>query len=628
MSPARTRRTSSASPVSTLSIPIDPVTTSQVCKVATLSARCCDAVQGHLGIQSERAVCGNTPWRTVTMSRLNLALVTMAVLAGACYKDDTTIGPEGRKPMAQVLITDDPFPFDSVQNVWVYIVSIAASTQADTGGSADSMSWVTLAEPHRQVDLLTLQQGLTDSLGGAEVTADQYKAVRVIIDADSSAGIRWMNGSMAPMRWGGAGRQAIHSFVQAAIDVADSGAVIVIDFDVGRSFAYNNLGDGAFDFFPALRAVNRAATGDITGTVQRDSSSGGIGPVGNATVSAWGGGPSNWFILSTGKTDAAGHYRLAYLLPGTYIVGVDPPASLSNLASSLDSNVVVTRGAETTRNITLSAFRGSVFIQGASSMLVYHTNPLEAIVVNAQHQQDPNASVVWANLDTAVLGLVVDSVRFARVTSRTVGSGRNLAKTGSLGDTLTLVVTPSALPSHHRLGGGFRNPWVDQAVPGFGSLLKWMLVHRTTRPRPRDPDPSVFARVRPAFVAPRAPASQLTVTWVGHASLLVQMSGRNILTDPMWSERASPVGFAGPRRWVPPGIALDDLPPLDVVLQSHNHYDHLDDHTVRSLAQRHPHASWVVPLGLGSFVQKRGVRAAVVELDWWQEHAIDSLRIT
>jgi len=189
------------------------------------------------------------------------------------------------------------------------------------------------------------------------------------------------------------------------------------------------------------------------------------------------------------------------------------------------------------------------------------------------------------------------------------------------------AVTPSPLPSHHRLGGGFRNPWVDQAVPGFGSLLKWMLVHRTTRPRPKDPDPAVFARVRPAFVAPRAPASRLTVTWVGHASLLVQMSGLNILTDPMWSERASPVAFAGPRRWVPPGIALDDLPPLDVVLQSHNHYDHLDDHTVRSLAQRHPHASWVVPLGLGSFVQKRGARAAVVELDWWQEHTIDSLRI-
>lgn len=188
------------------------------------------------------------------------------------------------------------------------------------------------------------------------------------------------------------------------------------------------------------------------------------------------------------------------------------------------------------------------------------------------------------------------------------------------------AVAPSALRSHYRPGGGFRNPWVDQAVPGFGSLLKWMLVHRTTRPRPKDPDPSVFVRVAPSFVAPRAPAPQLTITWVGHASLLIQLHGRNILADPMWSERASPVQFAGPRRWVAPGIAFDDLPPLDVVLQSHNHYDHLDDRTVRSLTRHHPQALWVVPLGLESFVRGRGADT-VVELDWWQEHTIDTLRI-
>ena len=165
-------------------------------------------------------------------------------------------------------------------------------------------------------------------------------------------------------------------------------------------------------------------------------------------------------------------------------------------------------------------------------------------------------------------------------------------------------------------------------MPGFGGLLKWMLVHRTTRPRPKDPDPSVFTRVQPSFVRPRASASQLTVTWVGHASLLIQLNGLNILTDPMWSERASPVQFIGPRRWVPPGIALDDLPPLDVVLQSHNHFDHLDDFTVRQLAQRHRQAFWLTPLGLATFVRKRGARAsAVAELDWWQEHAVDSLRI-
>ncbi len=165
-------------------------------------------------------------------------------------------------------------------------------------------------------------------------------------------------------------------------------------------------------------------------------------------------------------------------------------------------------------------------------------------------------------------------------------------------------------------------------MPGFGSLLKWMLVHRTTRPRPQDPDPSVFTRVPPDFVPPRAARSQLTVTWVGHSSLLIQLNGLNILTDPMWSERASPVQFAGPRRWVRPGIAFEDVPPLDVVLVSHNHYDHLDAPTVRRLARAHPEAFWIVPLGLAAFVRDRGVSAhRVRELDWWQEHIIGSLRI-
>src|SRR5204862_473925 len=83
-------------------------------------------------------------------------------------------------------------------------------------------------------------------------------------------------------------------------------------------------------------------------------------------------------------------------------------------------------------------------------------------------------------------------------------------------------------------GGGFRNPWVAQAVPGFGGLLKWVLVHRTTRPRPKDPDPSAFTHVAPAFVTPRAPATRLTLPWVGHASLLLQIDGLNRLGDTLW----------------------------------------------------------------------------------------------
>lgn len=386
------------------------------------------------------------------MSRLSFALlaaVATAVTAIACYQDDAASPNNVQRRATRVLITDAPFPFDTVQSVDVYIISISASTEPDTGGSAGNMHWVPIVEPHRQINVLSLQRGTTSLLGEGQIPADLYKAIQVIIDVDSSA-VRFKDGSEAVVRWGGSGRQALHTFVEAAMDVPIDGADIVLDFDVGNSFAYNNLGDGAFDFFPWIRAVNEAATGSISGTVSSDTSAGGpAGPVANATVGAWGGGPTNWYIYSTGTTDAAGHYKLAYLLPGTYIVGVDPKLP-SGLASDLDSNVVVTRGADTPHSVVLSAFRGSIYIYGASSMIVNRTNRLEAIVVNAQHEQDTTAAVVWQNLDTAVLGLR-DSLRFAYVTSKKVGSGRIVASSGALVDTLAIFVAPdSSQPAPRR----------------------------------------------------------------------------------------------------------------------------------------------------------------------------------
>ncbi len=385
------------------------------------------------------------------MSRLNLALMTLAVLTVGCYKDDAS-GPARGKPMAKVLITDAPFPFDTVESVDVYIVSIAASTDPDTGTSADSMSWVTITAPHRQVNLLALQQGMTELLGEGQLDADRYSAVRVIIDGDSSR-IRFTDGTTALVHWGGTGQQAIHAFVEAAVDVPAQGTDIVIDFDVGRSFQYNDLGDGGFNFIPWIRAVNRAATGSIAGIVRQDSSAGAPSPIADATVRGWGSSQGNWQVFTTGVTDAAGHYRLAYLLPGNYIIDVLPPSG-SSLGEVLDSNVAVVRGVETTHNVTLSQYGGAMFISGANSMLVNHTNRLAAFVVNAQHQQDSNAVVAWQNLDTAVLGLAtyLDSTRVARVTSKIVGTGRIIATSGQLTDTLVIHVaadTSSGPSAHH-----------------------------------------------------------------------------------------------------------------------------------------------------------------------------------
>ena len=105
------------------------------------------------------------------------------------------------------------------------------------------------------------------------------------------------------------------------------------------------------------------------------------------------------------------------------------------------------------------------------------------------------------------------------------------------------------------------------------------------------------------------------LTWIGHASFLVRMDGTTFLTDPMFSQRASPLSFAGPPRLVPPGLALDTLPPVDFALVSHDHYDHLDLPSVRALARRG--VRFVVPAGLGELVRAAG--GAATELGWWEQ---------
>ncbi|GLC42416.1 hypothetical protein PLESTM_001330900 [Pleodorina starrii] len=117
------------------------------------------------------------------------------------------------------------------------------------------------------------------------------------------------------------------------------------------------------------------------------------------------------------------------------------------------------------------------------------------------------------------------------------------------------------------------------------------------------------------------PADGVQAVWVGHATVLVQMGGMTFITDPVFSERCAPVQFAGPKRVVPPALTgcEPQMPPLDFVLLSHNHYDHLDTDSVRTLNRRYGKAlTWYVPLGLRPWFAGEGVRTNLVELDWWQ----------
>lgn len=137
--------------------------------------------------------------------------------------------------------------------------------------------------------------------------------------------------------------------------------------------------------------------------------------------------------------------------------------------------------------------------------------------------------------------------------------------------------------------------------------------------------PVAVVQTDPAMLAV-APASGLRVTWFGHSSSLVEIDGARVLTDPFWGERASPAGFLGPRRWFAPPIALDELPPIDVVVISHDHFDHLDRATIEGM--RAWKTVFVVPLGIGAHLQRWGIAAEQIrELDWWQATSVAGVRI-
>ncbi len=172
-------------------------------------------------------------------------------------------------------------------------------------------------------------------------------------------------------------------------------------------------------------------------------------------------------------------------------------------------------------------------------------------------------------------------------------------------------------PAHHAADGTFRIPWPLEAPDerGAGSLLRWQWERLTSRRAP-DPPPGALPLAEPEVARPRAPADEVRITWVGHATFLVQAGGLNLLTDPVWSRRASPSQRIGPARFVPPGLPWEELPEVDAVLLSHDHYDHLDEGTVRRLHERFGDAlRWVTPLAYREWMGKRGVRS-VTELDW------------
>jgi N-acyl-phosphatidylethanolamine-hydrolysing phospholipase D len=176
-------------------------------------------------------------------------------------------------------------------------------------------------------------------------------------------------------------------------------------------------------------------------------------------------------------------------------------------------------------------------------------------------------------------------------------------------------------PAHHSKTG-FTNPYIEEPDKSFFSFLtmrffgdeQWADHQALASQVPVEP-------VQLERIA--SPQSQLQVTWLGHSMFLIQYQGKNILTDPIFSDRASPLSFAGPKRYIPHVMDYKDLPPIDAVVISHSHYDHLDLEAVEQLAKN---SHFFVPLKLKQWFLEQDISAAKVsELDWWQSQDFNGI---
>ena len=172
----------------------------------------------------------------------------------------------------------------------------------------------------------------------------------------------------------------------------------------------------------------------------------------------------------------------------------------------------------------------------------------------------------------------------------------------------------------HHTSNGFINPYLpkDSQKKDFSDLIKMM-----REKRPQTPDILETTSVSKSELESKINNEQNFYMWIGHSTSLLHINGKKILTDPIFSERCSPVQFAGPKRYSSPAVEIDSLPEIDIIVISHNHYDHLDYQTVKKIGNS---ALWIVPLGLKSWFNNQGIEK-VVELDWFETYVHNEIKV-
>jgi hypothetical protein len=289
--------------------------------------------------------------------RLFAAFVIGAFSLAACTDSSGT-----GTGLLTVRLTDAPFPFSEVTSVDVYVIRVDAKTAATTDDEAADEAahggWTTIATPNALINLLDLGSGKTMNLGATTLATGTYRSFRLILDTDQSS-ITLKDGSEPPIFFPSAGRTGIKVKLDQPIELTEDGSVMTLDFDIGRSFVMRgNTSANGFNFKPVIRAVAQDITGTVTGSVRANSATGAGVP--GATVEVLTAGslltdndPTH--IVRSTASDADGNFRIAFLLPGSYVLRATPPPASGFKPALFTGGLTITAGAETQNQIIIVA---------------------------------------------------------------------------------------------------------------------------------------------------------------------------------------------------------------------------------------------------------------------------------
>lgn len=273
-----------------------------------------------------------------------VAALVIGTFALAACSDSSGTGTG----MLTVRLTDAPFPFSEVARVDVFVIRVdartSAPTDAEAANEADHNGWTTIATPNASINLLDLGSGITRDLGATTLATGYYNGFRLILDTNRSS-ITLNDLTKPTIFFPSAGRTGIKVNLDAPIQLTANGSVMTLDFDIGRSFVMRgNTAVSGFNFKPVIRAVAQDITGSVTGSV-RDAAGTGVA---GATVEVL---TALSVLVRSGVTDASGNFRIAFLLPGTYVLRATPPSTSTLKPALLVGGLTITAGTETQNQI-------------------------------------------------------------------------------------------------------------------------------------------------------------------------------------------------------------------------------------------------------------------------------------